>query len=100
MCLLRADYCIFSGLITLIVIIIFCEIDCSNNLLTSLPSSICQLTKLRIINCSYNLLDELSPGIGQLRKLEFLDCSHNHLKRMPHEIIRLRIYGKLIYLII
>ena len=88
------------------------KLDCSNNLLTSLPESICNLEKLESLNCSHNRLTSLPENIGNsalrlnlkefdfyinsltslpesicnLEKLESLSCSFNLLTSLPENI--------------
>ncbi|XP_013382592.1 leucine-rich repeat-containing protein 40 [Lingula anatina] len=58
----------------------------SHNQLTSVPSCVCQLRKLQILHISHNNLMELPNDIGELYYLEDVDFSNNKLTLLPRTI--------------
>ncbi len=90
------------------------ELNISNNSITSLPSEIGELSKLRILNVSNNLLTGALPAeirkitnlkeliasnnrltgipaeIGQLSNLEIIDFSNNSIDSFPLEIANIK----------
>ena len=60
----------------------------NNNKLTSLPTSIGNLTSLKQLNLSYNNLTSLPPEIGNLSSLERLWIHFNHLIPWPNETLK------------
>lgn len=59
------------------------------NLLSTLPPSFAQLTKLRYLNVRANLLTTFPTVITELPSLEILDASRNKIKSLPEEPGRL-----------
>ena len=58
-------------------------LDLSNNQLSKLPESICNLTALVELDVSSNDLEDLPQDIGKLSKLTHVNASHNQLKCFP-----------------
>lgn len=65
------------------------ELDCKNNHLQSLPSTLGRLSILVILNVTNNLLTELTGSIGQLTHLEELCAHSNQLTSLPDELCNL-----------
>ena len=76
-------------------------LNLSQLLLTEIPTSIFNLSKLKTLDLSHNFLqdeyladealadkkmDIIPPQIGKLRNLEKLDCSENRIRRLPPDI--------------
>jgi len=61
----------------------------SNNQISSLPDSLCQLTSLSYLQVSNNLLALLPSDIGNLSSLNRLDVRGNQLRKLPVSIWRL-----------
>src|SRR5690606_26632118 len=63
-------------------------LDISRNLLTKLPDSICDLSKLSDLSCSSNSIPSLPSNFGQnLSCLRYLDLSSNKkLEQLPKTI--------------
>lgn len=62
--------------------------DCSDNRLTVIPANILIASRLTLVDliCSKNQLKELPTELGACSELEFLDCSNNQLKTLPPEL--------------
>lgn len=62
----------------------------SNNLLTSLPSSLCKLSSLRQLYLNNNKLkfDGIPSGIGKLSSLEIFSACGNELEMIPESLCR------------
>ena len=62
----------------------------SRNELSSLPASLCKLTKLRRLYVNYNNLtfQGLPSGIGKLTDLEVFNAAHNSLEMIPEGLCR------------
>lgn len=65
-------------------------IDLSNNLLTSLPVSICTLIFIQKLDLSKNKLKELPQDFGNLINLRTLDLYQNELTYLPLSFANLR----------
>jgi Leucine-rich repeat (LRR) protein len=65
-------------------------LNVSRNELSSLPASLCKLTKLRKLYVNYNHLtfQGLPSGIGKLTDLEGFYASHNLLEMIPEGLCR------------
>ncbi|MEE6494810.1 hypothetical protein FKM82_001872 [Ascaphus truei] len=57
-----------------------------DNQLSSLPSTIGELTNLQKLHISHNKLKELPKELGQLKNLKSLLLQHNLLEEMPNEL--------------
>ncbi len=62
------------------------ELDLRNNIITTLPSEIGELTNLDVLDLSETGLTVLPPEIGQLTNLRVLEVSKNQLTNLPKEI--------------
>jgi len=65
------------------------EIHCHNNQLISLPESICNLSRLRILQCTNNQIRDLPESICNLSNLQRLYLGYNHLVNIPDSICHL-----------
>ena len=65
------------------------ELDLSNNLLRSVPTSIGACSQLRVLYLQHNRLDHLPSQLGRLQQLSLLDVRHNQLPVLPAELTRL-----------
>lgn len=61
----------------------------SNNILTAFPSSILNLTPLRVLSVRHNNLTHLPPALAKLPHLHHLNIAANRLKHLPYEMLRL-----------
>jgi hypothetical protein len=64
------------------------EVYLYKNKITTTPSSLSKLTKLRNLVLANNLLNSF-PNIGDAKNLELLDLSNNKINKIPPEIITL-----------
>jgi Leucine-rich repeat (LRR) protein len=62
----------------------------TDNLLRSLPDSICKLKKLKKLSLQGNILESLPENIGELESLEHLALSGNLLTSLPDSICNLK----------
>jgi len=58
-------------------------LDLSNNQLSSLPETFCQLHKLNIVFLSNNQFDTLPEVLGQCPNLEMIGCKSNGMTQVP-----------------
>jgi len=62
------------------------EFDASGNKISSLPTQIGKLTKLKYLNLDSNNLKKINKNIAKCKELELLDLSNNNFKEFPTEI--------------
>ncbi|RHY08086.1 hypothetical protein DYB25_009183 [Aphanomyces astaci] len=62
------------------------ELDCENNQLTTLPSTLVLCTKLRVLRMGCNSLDSLPRHMEALTHLEQCLVPHNHLTALPDSL--------------
>lgn len=73
----------------MINVIYFQELHLKNNQIKKLPSTICNLEKLRVLDISNNLLRLLPENIGSLVSLQILNVTNNkNLKHLPKSICK------------
>uniref|UniRef100_A0A8C9XKC0 Leucine-rich repeat protein SHOC-2 n=1 Tax=Sander lucioperca TaxID=283035 RepID=A0A8C9XKC0_SANLU len=58
----------------------------ANNQLSSLPDSLCSLTRLKKLNLSHNNISYLPACVGSMKALVFLHLSCNRLENLPENI--------------
>ena len=69
----------------------------NNNLLKTLPESIGELGRLKILNCSFNKLKRLPDGVGNLKELEELHLQGNPaLCVLPNKLSQAKCLSKLV----
>lgn len=61
-------------------------LDCSNNLLETLPIDMYKLKNLTHLYCNFNMIKKMSDQIGDLKRLETFDFSYNLLTEIPSQI--------------
>jgi len=71
------------------------ELNPRGRALTKLPSSIGNLTNLRVLKLGFNKLTTLPPQIGKLENLRVLHLNNNKLKSLPSTIGKLTKLEKL-----
>ena len=63
-------------------------LNLSDNDLSELPTSICNMKKLMTLTVSNNQLRSFPDGLSQCNSLRTLDASHNQLRTFPDVLIR------------
>jgi len=66
------------------------ELNCSGNIIDSIPSEIGELKNLEKLDLSSNRIVIISPAIGKLSRLTHLDLRHNRIIEIPQEIEQCR----------
>ena len=61
-------------------------VDISSNKLTSLPESVCDTLRLKIINISDNKLENLPENFGNQQLLDEINCSNNEITELPKDL--------------
>lgn len=61
----------------------------SNNSISSFPSAILSLTKLRVLSLRHNKLTRIPPTVANLPSLEHLNIAGNRLQYLPYEMLHL-----------
>ncbi len=62
------------------------KFECSDNLLTDLPSEFYECTTLSYVDISNNKISSLSSDVSKLERLQFFDISNNKISGLPPEI--------------
>jgi len=65
------------------------ELDVSNNVLTTIPDSIADMSNLQKLTVSGNKLTTVPHSIGKLSKLTLLDIKSNEIAELPIEMGKL-----------
>ncbi len=71
----------------------------ANNSLQQLPSTLFDLSNLRVLSLRHNDLVEIPSAIERLANLQTLNIANNKLEYLPYELLQLIRVGKIQYLV-